>query len=162
MSEILMRSDDRCTEGLRSLHKAFMRAITPDKPSTADTTTLIDELFGQVSRVVMEGASGPEAFTLLLRQLTAPFDRVDAGEGYPKLHNYEVSPFCDFTREFRVVVSAVRERARSDSWGRRGIGGGSDGGKRAVSHFDAYIVPWFYGHGPEAVRFVGCNVEGSQ
>ena len=54
MSEILMRSDDRCTEGLRSptwlpgsdlpLHKAFMRAITPDKPSTADMTTLIDEI----------------------------------------------------------------------------------------------------------------------
>ena len=55
MTEILMRSDDRCTEGLNSpswvpgrelpLHKAFMRAITPDKPSTADMTTLIDEFF---------------------------------------------------------------------------------------------------------------------
>ena len=42
MIEILMRSDDRCTEGLISpswvpgwelpLHKAFMRAITPDSP----------------------------------------------------------------------------------------------------------------------------------
>ena len=54
MSEILMRSHDRCTEDLRSptwvpgwdlpLHKAFIRAITPDKPSTADMTTLIDEI----------------------------------------------------------------------------------------------------------------------
>ena len=44
MTEILMRSDDRCTESLSSpswvlgwdipLHKAFTRAITPDKPST--------------------------------------------------------------------------------------------------------------------------------
>ena len=63
MSEILMRSDDRCTEGLRSptwlpgsdlpLHKAFMRAITPEKPSTADMTTLIDEISdrcGEISR----------------------------------------------------------------------------------------------------------------
>ena len=48
MTEILMRSDDRGTAGLNSpswvpgwdfpLHKAFMRAITPDKPSTADMT----------------------------------------------------------------------------------------------------------------------------
>ena len=75
MTEILMRSDDRCTVGLNSptwipgwdlpLHKAFMREITPDKPSTADMTTLIDECFRQVSRDVEEGASGPEAFCLL-------------------------------------------------------------------------------------------------
>ena len=55
MSKILMLFDDRCTEGLQSptwvpgwdtpLHKTFMRAITPDKPSTADMTTLIDECF---------------------------------------------------------------------------------------------------------------------
>ena len=85
MTEILMRSDDRCTEGLISpswvpgwelpLHKAFMHAITPDKPSTADMTTLIDEFFRQVSRDVEEGASGPEAFTLLLRRLMTHFDR---------------------------------------------------------------------------------------
>ena len=55
MREILMRSDDHCTAGLKApswvpgldllLQKAFMRAITPDKPSTADTTTLINECF---------------------------------------------------------------------------------------------------------------------
>ena len=82
-----MLSDDRCTEGLNSpswvpgwerpLHKAFMRAIIPDKPSTADMTTLIDEFFRQVSRDVEEGASGSEAFTLLLRCLMTHFDRVD-------------------------------------------------------------------------------------
>ena len=68
-----MLSDDRCTEGLNSpswvpgwelpLHKAFMRAITPDWPSTADMTTSIDEFFRQVSRDVEEGASGPEVLT---------------------------------------------------------------------------------------------------
>ena len=42
-------------------HKAFMRAITPDKPSTADMTTLIEEGFRQESRDVDEGASGQEA-----------------------------------------------------------------------------------------------------
>ena len=56
MTEILMRSDDRCTAGLKSpyvpgsdlpLHKAFMRAITPDKPSTAVMTILIDEFSGR-------------------------------------------------------------------------------------------------------------------
>ena len=81
-----MRNDDRCTEGLNPsswvpgwelpLHKAFMRAITPDKPSTADMTTLIDEFFRQVSRDVEEGASGPEAFNLLLCLLyTSPSPR---------------------------------------------------------------------------------------
>ena len=70
MTEILMRSDDRFTEGLKSpslvpgwdlpLHKAFTRAIPPDKPSTADMTTLIDDFFRQVSRDVEEGASSPE------------------------------------------------------------------------------------------------------
>ena len=70
MTEILMRCDDRCTAGLKSpsrvpgwnlpLHKALMCAISPDKPSTTDMTTLIDEFFRQVSRDVEEGASGPE------------------------------------------------------------------------------------------------------
>ena len=99
-TEILMRSDDRCTVCLKSpswvpgwdlpLHKAFMRAITPDEPSTDDMTTLIDELFWQVSRDVEEGASGPEAFNLLLRRLMTHFDRVDTGEGYTRLHSFSV------------------------------------------------------------------------
>ena len=97
MTKILMRSDDGCIAGLQSpswvpgsdlsLHKAFMRAITPDKPSTADMTTLIDEFFRQVSRDVEERASGPEGFTLLLRRLMMHFDRVDTGEGYTRLHS---------------------------------------------------------------------------
>ena len=73
-------------------------------------TTLIDEFFRQVSRDVEEGASGPEDFTLLLRRLMTHFDRVDTGEGYTRLHNFSVcrgTPFCYFSMEFRVLVSAV-------------------------------------------------------
>ena len=57
-----------------------------------------------------DGASGPEAFTLLLRLLVTHFDRVDTGEDYTNLHIFGVcngTPFSDFSREFRVLVSAV-------------------------------------------------------
>ena len=81
-----------------------MRAITPDKPSTADMTTLIviDECFGQASRDIKEGASGPEAFTLLLRRLMTHFDRVDTGEGYTRLHNL----VCARERLFAISVES--------------------------------------------------------
>ena len=108
MTELLMRSDDRCTEGIKSpswipgwdlpLHKPFTRAITLDKPSTADMTTLIDDLFRQVSRDVEELASGPETFNLLLRRLMTHFNRVDTGEGDTRLHSFGVhgDPFLRF------------------------------------------------------------------
>ena len=79
-------------------------------------TTLINEFFRQVSRGVEEGASGPEAFNLLLRRLMTHFDRVDTGEGYTRLHSFGVcmrTPFCDFSREFRVLVSAVTGSERT-------------------------------------------------
>ena len=66
--------------------------------------------FGHVSKALEAGASGPEAFTLLLRLLTTHFDRDDTGEGYTKLHNFGVFAgrlVCDFIREFRVLVSTV-------------------------------------------------------
>ena len=91
------------------LQKAFMRAITPDKPTTADTTTLIDGVFGQVLRAIEGRAPGREPFTFLLRLLTTPFDRVNMGKGYTKLHNFGLStgtPFCDLSRVVRVLVSA--------------------------------------------------------
>ena len=60
MTEILMHSNDHCTAGLTfpsrvpgwdlPLHEAFMRAITPDKPTTADMTTLIDRVSAGVER----------------------------------------------------------------------------------------------------------------
>ena len=102
MTEIMMRSADRFTAGLTTpswvpgwdlpLHKAFMRAITHDKPSTADMTSMVDELFRQVSRDVEGGASGREAFNLLLRCLMKQFDRVDTGETYTCLLYTSPSP----------------------------------------------------------------------
>ena len=61
------------------------------------------------------GASGPEAFTLLLRLLMTHFDGVDTEEGYPKLHTFGMCngmPFSDFSREFRVLVSTATESER--------------------------------------------------
>ena len=63
-----------------------------------------------MSRDIKEGASGPEAFTLLLRRLMTHFDCSDKGEGYTGLNNFGVytgTSLCDFSREFRVLVSAV-------------------------------------------------------
>ena len=81
-----------------------MRAITPDKPSTADMTTLIDDsFFRQVSREIKEGSYGPDAFTFLLRRLMTDFDRVDTGEGYTRLNSFGVctgTPFGDFVGSF--------------------------------------------------------------
>ena len=85
------------------LHKAFTRAITPDQPSTADMITLIDDFFQQVSTDVEEGASGPEAFNLLLRRLMTHFDRVDTGEGYTRLCSFGVctgTPFAILAGSF--------------------------------------------------------------
>ena len=44
------------------------------------------------------------------------FDRVDTGDGYTRLHNFSMctgTPFCDFSREFRVLVSAVMGSERT-------------------------------------------------
>ena len=41
-----------------------------------------------MSRAMAGGASGPEAFTLLLRLLMTHFDGVDTVEGYTKLHTF--------------------------------------------------------------------------
>ena len=119
-TDILMRCNDRCQEGVRaltwvpgwihSLRLAFNRAVTPDRPTTARMTTFIDDFLMQASRALDGGTSGPEAFTILLRLLVTHFDRVDTGEGYTKLHTFGVcngTPFSDFSREFRVLVSAV-------------------------------------------------------
>ena len=79
-------------------------------------TTLIDELFREVSRDLEEGASGPEAFNLLLRQLMTHVDHVDAGEGYTRPHSFDVctwTPLRDFNREVRVLLSAVTESERT-------------------------------------------------
>ena len=131
-----MRSDDRCIVGLKSPawvpgwdlppHKAFMRAITPDKPSAADMTTLIDDLFWQVSRDVEEGASGPEAFTLLLRRLMTHltvWTRGRATQGCTILACARGRPFAILPGVSRANVGSHRERVHTSSWGRRGCGG---------------------------------------
>ena len=63
-----------------------------------------------MSRALKGGATGPEAFTLLLHLLMTHFDLVDKGEGYTKLNSFGVctgTPLCNFGREFHVLVSAV-------------------------------------------------------
>ena len=70
----------------------------------------MDEFFGQMARALRDRASEPEAFALFLRLLIGHFDRVDLGAGYKQLHTFGVpngTPFRDFSREFRVVVSAA-------------------------------------------------------
>ena len=70
----------------------------------------MDDVFGKASRALEDGATRPEACTLLLRLLSSHFGRTDSGAGYKKLHTFGVpseTPFCEFSREFRVVVSAV-------------------------------------------------------
>ena len=100
MIDVLMRCDDRCQKGvcaptwvpgcIHPLCLAINCAITLDRPTTALMTNMIDGFFGQVSRALDGGASRPAAFTLLLRLLVTHFDRVDTGEGYTKLHTFDV------------------------------------------------------------------------
>ena len=69
----------------------------------------------EVSRAMAGGASGAEAFTLLLRLLITHFDGVDTPEGYTKLHTFGMCngmPFSDFSREFRVLVATATGRER--------------------------------------------------
>ena len=90
----------RNLEGLRSaawipgweypLRRSFECAITPDTPTTAPLTILIDDYFGQVSRALDDGATVPEAFTFLLRLLSGHFDRVVSGTGSKKLLTFGV------------------------------------------------------------------------
>ena len=55
-------------------------------------------------------ASGPEAFTRLLRLLITHFDGVDTKESYTNLQNFGMCKsilFPDFNREFHVLVPTV-------------------------------------------------------
>ena len=66
------------------------------------------------------GASGPEAFTLLLRLLMMHFDGVATEEGYTKLHTVGMcngTSFSNFSREFRVLVpTATRSERVLSPW----------------------------------------------
>ena len=113
--------NERNSEGLRSaawapgwecpLQRSFERArcITPNKPTTSPVITLMDKCFGQVARALRDGASVPQGFILLLRLLAATLTAL-TGAGYNKLKTFGVpngAPFCDFSREVRVVVSTA-------------------------------------------------------
>ena len=84
------------------------------------------------------------------------FDRVDTGESYTRLHSFGVctgTPFCDFSREFRVLVSAVTGSERTLP---PGVDVVLEVVRMAVNElFDANFVPWVDGDGTEAVRFFG-------
>ena len=59
-------------------------------------------------------------------------------------------------------VGSCGERAHSGPWSRSSVGGGWNGRDEHDPTLDAYIVPSLYGHGLEAVRLVGCDVEAFQ
>ena len=104
------------------------------------------------------GSSGNEAFSRLLRPLTAYFDHVDTGEGYTKLRDFWIVKRHALSRlqsgVSRASVHSYGERARFGSGDRRGrVGGGSDGGKQAILRLlRLRCTPWFEGEGPAAVR----------
>ena len=102
----------------------FARAITRDKPTTTPLTTLIDDYFGQVSRALIGGPTGPEAFTLLLRLLSSPFNHTDTGASYTRLYN---SGMSNGGLPFAILAGHFEGWCRQ----RRGLsmfcfGGGSD------------------------------------
>ena len=56
----------------------------PPPPSN----TVFDDIFGQVSRAIKRGDSGPVAFDLLLQVLSRQFDNGDAASALGVLHNF--------------------------------------------------------------------------
>ena len=146
-----------------SLWRYFERTITPDKPTTAPLTTLMEDCFGQVSRALEDGATGPEAFTLLFRLLSGHFDRAYKGTGYKELHTFGVpsgTPFCEFGREFRVVVSAATGTERALAPGAEIV---LEVVRMAVNEPYPSLVPTLYPGEmatAEAVRYFGCHVVG--
>ena len=55
------------------LLKLVRKAITPDRPSSADLTRVLDEFFAQVKENLNAGVSGPETFRRLLRLISSHF-----------------------------------------------------------------------------------------
>ncbi|CAN0443107.1 unnamed protein product, partial [Laminaria digitata] len=64
----------------------------------------------KVKRSLDDHASGPEVFNQLLRLIGGHFDQGDGNASFNRLQTFGVSngtPFSDFFRAFRVVVSSV-------------------------------------------------------
>lgn len=125
MVDILLLRDDRSI-GLsapdfvpdweRPLQKKLLSAIATDKPATADLVLAITGYFQQVERRLDAGAPGPEAFQLLLRHLSEQFDVGDRQESFLRLQQFGVAsstPFSEYLRAFRLLVSSVTGRERT-------------------------------------------------
>ena len=100
----------------RPLEKKLSGAITPDKPSTADLVLSIADYFQQVKRSLDGGATGPEAFQLLLRHLAEQFDVGDRQESFLRLQQFGVADgtsFADYLRAFRLLASSVTGSERT-------------------------------------------------
>ena len=124
---ILVIFDSRCSrDGLKSpvcipgweraLHRAVGRAIKVDKPSAPALNTVIDDIFGQVSRAINRGDSGPAAVDLLLQVPSRQFDNGDAASALSELHNFGVpngTPCAAYYRAFRLVVSGMTGSERA-------------------------------------------------
>ena len=123
----------------------------------------MEDCFGQVSRALEDGATGPEAFTLLFRLLSGHFDRAYKGTGYKELHTFGVpsgTPVCEFGREFRVVVSAATGTERALAPGAEIV---LEVVRMAVNEPYPSLVPTLYPGEmatAEAVRYFGCHVVG--
>ena len=87
-----------------------MKAIVAERTSASDLTAVFDDFFAQVNRSLDAHASGPEAFNQLLWLISSNFDHGDKTASYHRLQTFGVAngtPFSDFFRSFRVVVSSV-------------------------------------------------------
>ena len=83
LSDILVRCDDQCFDGLEAptwvpvwelpLRKFIQKVITPDKTSTSDLTNTFDDFFRQVKRSLLSDASDPYTFKLLLHLISTHF-----------------------------------------------------------------------------------------
>ncbi|CAB1099065.1 unnamed protein product [Ectocarpus sp. CCAP 1310/34] len=70
----------------------------------------------QVKRSLDGGAPGPDAFQLLLRHLAEQFDVGDRQESVLRLQQFGVAdgtPFADYLRAFRLLVSSVTDSERT-------------------------------------------------
>ena len=98
------------------LRKCVQRAITPDKPSTFDLTQHLRQLFSrQVKRSLLKGASGPDAFKLLLCLISSHFDHGDQNAAMAKLHSFGVAtktPFADCSWVFRLLLASITDSGR--------------------------------------------------
>ena len=90
-------------------------------------------------------------------------DRIDTGQGYIRLHDFGVctgTPFCDFSREFRVLASAVTVNERTLA---PGVDVVLEVDRMAVNEQFPSLMPTLYPGSMATdpkLRFFGQDVEG--